>query len=494
LPGAAGASSLPLPYLCLAEPRLPRMNDPGTTPQPDTIVAQATPPGRGALAVIRLSGPATRQVLGALVPRWREVGPGSPSPEPRQAHLTGLVDPDSGELLDRGLVTFFPGPASYTGEDAAELSVHGGVLVPALVLDACLRAGAREARPGEFTQRAYLNGKVDLVQAEAVRDLVDAGSEALHRAALFQVEGGLSGRLAAIREEIVALEAVLVHHIDFPEEDDAPVPADEIARRGRALEAKLEALLATAPEGELLREGALVVVAGRPNSGKSSLFNALLGEERAIVTEEPGTTRDALEARVSLGGYPFRLVDTAGIRDDAGPVERLGIEVARRHLQGADVVLLCVPEDPGWGPEEAGFLEEVREDVPVVVLRTKADRDEGEGAGPGAGPRVVASIATSVLDGRGLRELRTLLRELVFSGIARAGGEVPVLTRKRQTRAVRLARDEVAAFAGALEAGIPAEVASTHLRPAETALEELLGVVHPEEILDRVFSEFCIGK
>jgi tRNA modification GTPase len=485
-------------------------------PPADTIAALATPPGRGALAVIRISGPNTRGVLAALVPAWRQEGRedagdrASPGPTPRRPHLVPLIDPESGGLLDRGLVTFFPGPASYTGEDAAEISVHGGVLVPALVLDACLRAGAREARPGEFTQRAYLNGKVDLVQAEAVRDLVDAGSEALHRAALFQVEGGLSRRLAAIREEIVALEAVLVHHIDFPEEDDPPVPVDEIARRGRSLVAKLEALLATAPEGELLREGALVVLAGRPNSGKSSLFNALLGEERAIVTEEPGTTRDALEARVSLGGYPFRLVDTAGIRDDAGRIERLGIEVARRHLKGADLVLLCVPDDPGWGSEEAGFLEEVRSEVPVVVLRTKADREGDRPAGPTgrapsetgreanagdeARPRVVASIPTSVLDGRGLGELRTLLRDLVFSGIARAGGAMPVLTRKRQTRAVRLARDEVAAFAGALEGGIPAEMASTHLRPAETALEELLGVIHPEEILDRVFSEFCIGK
>jgi tRNA modification GTPase len=463
----------------------------------DTIVALATAPGRGAIAVIRVSGPGTRGLLTALSPEW------DPAQAPRRPHLLRIRDPETGRLLDRGLVTFFPGPASYTGEDAAEMSVHGGVLVPALVLDACLRGGAREARPGEFTQRAYLNGKVDLVQAEAVRDLVDAGSEALHRAALFQVEGGLSRRLAAIREGIVQLEALLVHHVDFPEEDDPPVPVGEIARKGRALQEQLEGLLATAPEGELLQEGALVVLAGRPNSGKSSLFNALLGEERAIVTEEPGTTRDAIEARISLAGYPFRLVDTAGIREGAGAVERLGIEVARRHLQGADVVLLCVPADQEWGAEEEGFLEEVPEGTPVVVLRTKGDRGVVDGGGVGAPPGdrdggrgtgIRGTVTTSVVDGTGLEELRVLLRELVFSGIARAGAEVPVLTRRRQIRSVALARDEVAAFAGALEDGVPAEMASTHLRPAETALEELLGVISPEEILDRVFSEFCIGK
>jgi len=462
-------------------------------PTLDTIAALATPPGRGALALIRISGAGTGALLRRLIPGW------AAHREARTPHLVRVTDPDTGELLDRALVTSFPGPASYTGEDCAEISTHGGVLVPSLVLDACLRAGARQARPGEFTQRAYLNGKVDLVQAEAVRDLVDAGSQALHRAALFQAEGGLSRRLARIREGIVELEAVLVHHIDFPEEDDPPVSVKEIANKGRALREELERLLATAPEGELLREGALVVLAGRPNSGKSSLFNALLGEERAIVTEEPGTTRDALEARVSLGGYPFRLVDTAGIREGAGKVESLGIEVARRHLQGADVVLLCVPADEEWTAEEEGFLQEVGESAPVIALRTKDDRRTGEGfegaAGRLPGPsRVTRVVATSVLDGRGLDELRSALRDLVFSGVVRADADVPVLTRRRHARGVAAARDEVEAFVEALEGGVPAEMASTHLRPAETALEELLGVISPEEVLDRVFAEFCIGK
>ncbi len=469
---------------------------------PDTIVALATPPGRGALAVVRVSGSKVREILREVVPEWDERG------AERRPVLASLVDPESGSLLDRALVTFFPGPGSYTGEDLAELSTHGGSLVPALVVDAIERAGARMARPGEFTQRAYLNGKLDLVQAEGVRDLVEARSEALHRVALHQMEGGLSRRLAELREGLIGLEALLAHHLDFPEEDDPPVALERVVEEGRTVLGGLEALLATAPEGELLREGALAVLAGRPNAGKSSLFNALLGEERAIVNERPGTTRDAVEASVSLGGYPFRLVDTAGIRGKAGEVERLGIEVARRYLRSADVVLLCVSCEWGWGSVEAGFLEELREDASVLVVRTKADEgalsgDDGS-AGPGdpdaddrrsaSDPRVRGVLTVSALRGEGLEGVGEHLRDLVFGGAVAGSGAAPVLTRRRQRRGVEIAHGEVTAFVDALEAGVPAEMAATHLRPAETALEELLGVISPDEVLDRLFSEFCIGK
>lgn len=472
---------------------------------PDTIVALATPPGRGALAVVRVSGSKVREILREVVPEWEERG------AERRPVLASLVDPGSGSLLDRSLVTFFPGPGSYTGEDLAELSTHGGSLVPALVVDAIERAGARVARPGEFTQRAYLNGKLDLVQAEGVRDLVEARSEALHRVALHQMEGGLSRRLAELREGLIGLEALLVHHLDFPEEDDPPVALERVVEEGRTVLTGLEALLATAPEGELLREGALAVLAGRPNAGKSSLFNALLGEERAIVNERPGTTRDAVEASVSLGGYPFRLVDTAGLRGEAGEVERLGIEVARRYLRSADVVLLCVSCEWGWGPVEAGFLGELRADTAVLVVRTKADRgdeaaDDGR-AGPAdpadphgddrlaaADPRVRGVLTVSALRGTGLERVGERLRDLVFGGAVAGSGAAPVLTRRRQRRGVDIAHGEVKAFVDALEAGVPAEMAATHLRPAETALEELLGVISPDEVLDRLFSEFCIGK
>jgi tRNA modification GTPase len=460
-------------------------------PEIDTIAAVATAPGRGALAIVRISGPGTLRILGDIVPGASVRSLSERRPEPRV-----IVDPASGEKLDRGLVTWFPGPASYTGEDSAEISVHGGLLVPGLVLAACVGAGARMARAGEFTQRAFLNGKLDLIQAEGVHDLIEADSEARRRAALTQVEGGLSRRLARLREGIVELEALLVYHLDFPEEDEPPVPVSTIILKGRELAEALGSLVGTAPEGELLRDGALVVLAGRPNSGKSSLFNALLGEKRAIVTSEPGTTRDAIEARISLSGFPFRVMDTAGIRDAPGEVERMGIEVARRYVDRAQVVLLCIRADEGLGAVERDFIRTIPESVVVVPVHTMVDlaaEREDRGRMNEEIGWIGTSFEVSVLEGLGLKGLKEGLPELIFPTLIDAA-ELPVLTRRRQAQAVRLAGREVTEFVEALEGHIPAEVAATHLRAAESALEELLGVLEDDEVLDRVFGEFCIGK
>jgi tRNA modification GTPase len=339
---------------------------------------------------------------------------------------------------------------------------------------------------------------MDLVQAEAVLDLVDGRSRALRRAALGQLERGLSERVGALRQELVHLEALLAHHIDFPEEDEAPVPAHVVADRADAVCKALETLLRTAPEGELLREGAVTVLAGLVNTGKSSLFNVLLGEARAIVTDVPGTTRDAIEAVVTLDGYPFRLVDTAGIRTTDEPVERIGVEVARRYVERADVVLLCVDARVGVGTEERAFTSEL-EGVPVVVVRTKTDLLEHDGpstppsSGEGTG-KYAGAVNVSSRTGDGVAELKSALAELVYGGLVSAAPDVPVLTRRRHRDALRTAHGEVADFARALRDGVPAEVAATHLRPAETALEELLGVISVDDVLDRVFRDFCIGK
>ena len=465
----------------------------GRPPEPavDTIAAVATAPGPGAVALVRLSGGRAVEILGTLT---RDHGERVP---PRSPRLLRIEEPLSGELLDCALVTVFSRPHSYTGEDMVEISCHGGWLVPRLILEACLASGARMAEPGEFTRRAVLHGKMDLVQAEAVLDLVEGRSRALHGSALFRLERGLSRRIAELREELIGLEAYLVHHIDFPEEDDAPVPLDKILASASDLRDRLEELLATAPEGELLREGALTVLAGPPNSGKSSLYNALSGEERAIVTEVPGTTRDALEVVVSLGGFPFRIVDTAGMRETDETVERLGIEVARRYLDRADLVLFCVEAQEDIGSGERDFLQQLG-DVPVVVLRTKSDLvashaglQHGELECDG-GVREVLRI--SVADGTGLARLQKLLPSLVYGGLVRTGVSVPGLTRRRQTEGVRSARDQVVTFMDELESGVPAEMAATHLRPAETALEELLGVISTEQVYDRIFRDFCIGK
>ena len=458
----------------------------------DTIVSLSTPPGIGAVALVRLSGPGSTVVLRQLL------AVGTSPPLVRVPTLCELVDVTTGDTLDSALVTYFKGPASYTGEDLIEISTHGGFLIPQLVVEALVQAGARPAEPGEFTKRAYLHGKLDLVQAEAVADLIGARSRAFHRVALGQLERGLSTRVSELRGRMVHIEALLAHHVDFPEEDDAPVPVERVVAESMELVTAMDSLLATAPEGELLREGALAVFAGRPNGGKSSLYNALIGEERAIVTDEPGTTRDALESVVQMGGFPFRLVDTAGLREPSGTIEKLGIEVAHRYIERADILLFCLAHGDDLSAEEKAFLTG-SVSCPVVVAHTKADLRP---AAPGGmvdkvrieGEYAAHQVDVSTVDGTGLEELRECMAHLVYSEVVSAGVDAPVVTRARQAQALRMARAEVEAFRVGLVEGLPAEVAATHLRTAETALEELLGIVSVDDVLDVVFREFCVGK
>jgi len=385
-----------------------------------------------------------------------------------------LRHPESREPIDDCLTACFPAPHSYTGDDLVEISTHGGLIVPAAAVAALVAAGARPAMPGEFTRRAVLNGKMDLLQAEATADLIDAGSPAQRRRALQQLERGLSDRLAALRAAILELEALIAYDIDFPEEDEGPVNPEAVRRAWCVVRDRVADLLKTAPEGERLREGALLVIAGRPNAGKSSLFNALLGTERAIVTEIPGTTRDAIEAQAVIEGFPFRIVDTAGLRDSGERIERLGIEVSKKYLAAADLVLFCEERDD---PSRAAFLAQTA--APVVVVRTKADLT-GEGV--------------SVVTGKGLAELRRSLAEVAFGRLLALGDVEPVVTRARHRSALERALAELDAFWAARTSGVDAAATATHLRAAVLALDDLIGTVTPEDVLDRVFAAFCVGK
>ncbi len=451
----------------------------------DPIVALATPPGRSALALIRLSG------RGAFDVAARALRPFRPDP-PRTVRRVQVVHPTTGALVDDALTACFPGPRSYSGEDLVELSTHGGLVVPAAAVAALVAAGARPAAPGEFTRRAVLNGKLDLLQAEATADLIDAGSPVQARRALQQLDRGLSTRLEGLRAELLELEVLIAYDIDFPEEDEGPVAPERVERAWRAARDRLAGLLETAPEGERLREGALLVIAGRPNAGKSSLFNALLGRDRAIVTEVPGTTRDAIEAHAVLEGFPFRLVDTAGLRESGDRVERLGIEVSRKYLAAADLVLFCEEAGEG-GRETAGpdareeFL--ARLSAPVVLVRTKVDVET-----PSGGPAVRKSIAVSVVTGEGLAELKRRLAETAFGRLLALGDVEPVVTRARHRAALEQALAEVEAFHSARATGVDAAAAATHLRAAAGALDDLIGVMTPDDVLDRVFASFCVGK
>ena len=376
--------------------------------------------------------------------------------------------------MDDCLAACFPGPHSYTGDDLVEISTHGGFVVPAAALAALVAAGARPAEAGEFTRRAVLNGKMDLLQAEATADLIDAGSPAQRRRALHQLERGLSDRLAGLRAEILELEALIAYDIDFPEEDEGPVSPERVRAAWEVVRGRVGNLLQTAPEGERLREGALLVIAGPPNAGKSSLFNALLGSERAIVTEIPGTTRDAIEAHAVIEGFPFRLVDTAGLRDADERIEKLGIEVSKKYLSAADLVLYCEERDD---PARDAFLARVN--APVVVVRTKAD---------------LGGAGVSVVTGAGLAELRRRLAEVAFGQLLALGDVEPVVTRARHRAALERALAELDAFWAARTGGVDAAASATHLRGAVTALDDLIGAVTPEDVLDRVFAAFCVGK
>ena len=442
----------------------------------DPIVALATPPGRAALALIRLSG------RGAFEVAARCLSPFHAKPA-RTVFRAQLHHPTTGDAVDDVLAVCFPGPHSYTGDDLVECSTHGGLLVPADAIAAFAAAGARPAEPGEFTRRAVLNGKMDLLQAEATADLIDAGAPAQRRRALQQLDRGLSRRLEALRSEVLELEALIAYEIDFPEEDEGPVRPERVVSAWRAARERVAQLLGTAPEGERLHEGALLVIAGRPNAGKSSLFNALLGRERAIVTEIPGTTRDAIEASTVIEGFPFRLVDTAGLRDSDDRVERLGIEVSRRYLGAADLVVFCeAPGDEGWGMRDA-FLSECQ--APVVVVQTKSDL---------ATARPPDHLTVSVVTGQGLADLRRRLAEVAFGKLLTLGDVEPVVTRARHREALERALAELDCFAAAREARVEAAAAATHLRAAVLALDDLIGVVTPDDVLDRVFSTFCVGK
>jgi len=451
----------------------------------ETIAAVSTAPGRAGTAVVRISGADAVVIAAAL---------GVEGLEPRVATFARVRHPD-GTPLHRAVVTWFQGPASFTGEDVVEISSHGGGLVPSLILDAACSAGARPAMAGEFTRRAYLNGKLDLVQVEATQDLIEASSQAAHAAALFQLDGALSRRVEELRSAAVDLRALLAYEIDFPEEDDGPVPRTRIEQATVDLRTRMAEMLRNAPEGARLRDGVLTVFAGAPNSGKSSMFNSLLGSQRAIVTAVPGTTRDAIEADTSIDGYPFRFVDTAGVRNDAEHIERIGIEVARRYLAHADVVLLCVEAGREWSHEDRALADEAAGfGASVVVLRTKADLCRSDAVrSPGERGASAAELPVSAVTGEGVVELRARLMEISFGGLNESA-EPALVTRARHLRALERADEAVAEFQGALAGGLPAEIADTHLADATLMLEEIVGVTDVEDLLEAIFASFCVGK
>jgi len=444
----------------------------------DTIAAISTPIGEGAIAVIRMSGPRAVLVADSVF-----LGKATPSAfPPRTQHLGAICDGKA--KLDDALLTVFRGPHSYTGEDVVEIACHGGVLVTRRILELLLARGARSAEPGEFTQRAFLNGKMDLTQAEAVMDLIRAQTDLALRAAGEQLEGRLGECIEFLRVAIIEVLANVEAYIDFPDEDIRPETGHRLISKVEAVATQTRGLLETAMHGRVLREGLRTVIYGAPNVGKSSLLNLLLGYERAIVSARPGTTRDVIEEVVSLRGYPVRLVDTAGIRDSEDEVELAGMERTRRQVELADLVLRVVD---GSAPRPAGNAGHEPWGEKSLLVLNKADLGEHESWKSAEGVRV------SCLTKDGIDRLDDAIVDRITGGQA-AQRHWSVAINARHQACLQTAYDHALAAREGLVEGRPPEFVAEDLRGALGAVGEIVGKVDSEEILGKIFSTFCIGK
>lgn len=441
----------------------------GTDARRDTIYALASGLGRAAIAVLRLSGPNVRSIVAAIAGK---------QPEPRRAQLRSFKDPSTKTEIDRGLALFFPAPGSFTGEDCAEFHIHGGPAVAAAMIRALASfETTRPAEPGEFTRRAFENGKLDLTEVEGLGDLIEAETEAQRRQALRQAEGSLRHKAEDWRAQLIEAAALVEAEIDFADEADvAPLARAKLSAQLAGLRADLEAALRAAQAGERLRDGLTVVIAGPPNAGKSTLFNALARREAAIVSALPGTTRDALELHLDLGGYPVTLIDTAGLRASEDAIERIGMARTRARAEAADLVL-WLSETPD--PPPRGFASG-RDLWPIL---TKIDLHPE--AAPARG-RIALSAATGA-------NLELLVQKLAaFARASTGGGEPGLITRERQRKAIAGAAAALRRAETALEA--PVELLAEELRTATRALERLTGRIDVDDVLGEIFARFCIGK
>ena len=456
----------------------------------DTIVAIATPPGRGGLGVVRIAGDEARAIAARLLRLQRPLQAG-------RALLGEVVEPETGTRIDEVVVTYFRKPHSYTTDDVIEISAHGSPIVLRYIIELAINAGARLAAPGEFTMRAFLNGRIDLTQAEAVRDLIEAQTLYQAKVAAGQLEGALSHRLEPIKQKLVELIALLEAGIDFAEDDVPVAPTAQILDSIAEVRAPLERLEASFAFGKLVHDGLTLAIVGRPNVGKSSLFNQLVECERAIVTATPGTTRDLVTETVALGGIPVRLVDTAGIRQTVDEVEHIGVRKSREALADADLVLL-VMDASQTSREDTELLAEIGGRTAIVV-ENKIDLLDGRG-GPNSGvalPSAVVNrhsvrVRTSAATGEGIPQLRSeILRQIGASG---GQQEIGFLTNARHRGLVRESLTGLERAREAAEQNVPHEMLLLDLYSALRPLDEITGATTADDIMNLIFSSFCIGK
>lgn len=444
-------------------------------PNVDTIAAIATAQGRGGVGVIRISGRGIEALILGILGKI---------PAVRHATYSDFLD-DKGDTLDQGIALYFSGPHSYTGDDVLELQGHGGPAVLQLLLQRCLDLGARLAQPGEFTRRAFLNGKLDLAQAESVADLIEANTSEAARSAIRSLRGVFSDEIKELVDQLIYLRMLVEAMLDFPEEQVDDV---DIKRRDALLsliQAKLQHTLDTAKQGSLLREGAHVVIAGRPNVGKSSLLNRLSGEEAALVSDVPGTTRDVIRQTIQIKGVPLHIMDTAGLRDSQDEVENMGMARTHQTLHRADLILLLLDASQGMTEQDRNILLDLPKDIPCLIVLNKTDLTKGKTVEL---PDELSSVGISAKTGTGLDDLRNKI--LVAVGW-RAQESGVFIARERHLRALALAQSHLLQAHAVLTR---AELFAEELRLAQQALNEITGEFTPDDLLGEIFTRFCIGK
>jgi tRNA modification GTPase len=461
----------------------------------DTIVAIATPPGRGGIGVVRLAGPEAGSIANPFLRLKRAL-------EPNHAVLAELIDPNRAASapdvrLDEVVVTFFKRPHSYTTDDIIEISAHGSPVILRHIIELALARGARLAEPGEFTMRAFLNGRLDLTQAEAVRDLIDSQTLFQAKVAAQQLDGALSNRLKPLKQKLVELIALLEAGIDFAEDDISVAPAARILVGIEQIREPLAALSASFAYGKLVHEGLTLAIVGRANVGKSSLFNRLVERERAIVTAQPGTTRDLISETVAIGGIPVRLIDTAGIRVALDEAESIGIQKSKQALSDADMVLVVLDATQPENEDDTNLLAQVEDRHPIVVENKSDLEDENGRSGARrpnpAYPGLTQPLRTSALTGEGIPELRSRILQRL-GGAAGPLGESGFLTNARQQQLVQNSLTALAASITAAENHVPHEMLLLDLYNALRPLDEITGATTTDDILELIFGTFCIGK
>jgi tRNA modification GTPase len=452
----------------------------------DTIAAIATPPGESGVALIKISGTDAKNIVSEIF-KMKNGGMFLNS-RPWTMHYGHIVEHDSGDVIDEVVVSYFMAPKSYTAEDVVEITCHGGYASTRRILEQVMVMGARPAAPGEFTKRAFLNGRIDLAQAEAVIDIINAKTDQSMRTAMAQSQGRLSKEISTIREELLNMLAFIEVTVDFPEDDLESATAEKVKSNALEIINKIESLLKTSGEGKIIRDGLRTVIAGKPNVGKSSLLNTLLMENRAIVTDVPGTTRDVIEEYLNLDGIPIILVDTAGIRDTQDIVEKIGVDISKQKLGEADLVLFMLDRSRPIDKEDLEIISRLQNDRYIVLLN-KTDLEDRLDYDH---PILQDAIQVSATNGFGIGELKKRIKDMFFNGTINAG-EYSV-SNDRHKEALMRANESLKDAIAALKENMQLDVVSIDLSTSWSYLGEITGDTLQEDLIDKIFSDFCVGK